>query len=47
MFAYYARWIENFSGKAVPFLKAEKFPLEENALRSFQILKKELAATSL
>ena len=30
-----------------PFLKAEKFDLEENALRSFQILKEKLAEASL
>ena len=47
MFAYYAKWIENFSAKAAPLIKAEKFPLEENALESFQMLKENLINANL
>ena len=47
MFAYYAKWIDNFSFKARPLLKTENFPLNNEALQSFQLLKQELANASL
>ena len=47
MFTYYAKWIENFFAKAAPLIKAEKFPLEENALESFQMLKEDFTNASL
>ena len=47
MFAYYAKWIKNFSTKANPLIKAANFPLNENALKSFVELKNELAKACL
>ena len=47
MFAYYAKWIKNFSDKAKPLFDVEKFPLNKTALSSFQILKDDLGEASL
>ena len=45
MFAYYDKWIENFSAKTAPLIK--KFPLRENALESFQMLEEDLTNPNL
>ena len=47
MFAYYARWIENFSSKAGPLIKAKVFPISDEAFKAFLTLKKDLAEASL
>lgn len=47
MFAYYARWISNFSCKAEPLLKTTTFPLSTNARKAFDDLKSELVKASL
>ena len=47
MFAYYARWIENFSRTAGPLLRTQHFPLSEDALKSFEDVKSGLAKVSL
>ena len=47
MFAYYARWIQNFSAKAGPLLKVDNYPLEKEALDAFTLLKHDLASASL
>ena len=40
LFAYYAKWIVNFSTKIRPLIDAEIFPLSDCAKRAFQTLKK-------
>ena len=47
MFAYYARWIQNFSAKAGPLLKADNYPLEKEVQDAFTLLKHDLASASL
>ena len=47
MFAYYAKWIPNFSDKIRPLVEATNFPLEETALSAFNMLKKELEKATL
>ena len=47
MFAYYARWIPNFSQKARPLLLASRFPLGPAAAHAFAELKSELGKASL
>ena len=47
MFAYYAKWIPNFSDKMQPLSQATKFPLDEKALDAFTTLKKELEEAAL
>ena len=47
MFAYYAKWIDNFSSKAGPLLRAETFPMKGNSMDAFVLLKQELANTCL
>ena len=47
MFAYYAKWIPDFSEKIKPLTSTQSFPLSQSALNAFTILKKELAAASL
>lgn len=42
MFAYYAKWIPNFSDKIQPLTQATTFPLDATALAAFNKLKKEL-----
>ena len=43
MFAYYAKWIDNFSSKAGPLLRAETFPMKGDSMDAFVLLKQELA----
>ena len=47
MFAYYAKWIPDFSEKIKPLTSTQSFPLSQSALNAFTVLKKELAAASL
>ena len=47
MFAYYSKWIENFSARAGPFFRAVSFPLDSQGLESFARLKDDLAKASL
>ena len=47
LFAYYSRWITQFSKKVGPLLQATKFPLTDDALISFETLKSELFKASL
>ena len=42
MFAYYAKWIPQFSDKIYPLVHAKSFPLDDDAMRAFGQLKKEL-----
>jgi hypothetical protein len=47
MFAYYAKWIPNFSDKIRPLTQATTFPLDKAALSAFNTLKKELEGATL
>jgi len=47
MFSYYSKCISNFSEKASPLLHASTFPLDDDTLNSFQILKDDLAKACL
>ena len=47
MFAYYAKWINCFVDKVRPLADAKVFPLNEIALKSFQLLKEELKHAAL
>ena len=47
LFAYYAKWIPNFSDKIQPLINTKTFPLNETALTAFNLLKKQLADATL
>ena len=47
LFSYYAKWVMNFSDKILHLKTAKKFPLHANALKEFNVLKKEIAKASL
>jgi len=47
LFAYYAQWISRHSDKVKPLIHSTSFPLRDEALSSFQALKKKLAEVSL
>ena len=47
MFAYYAKWIPNFSDKIRPLAQATTFLLGKEALAAFSSLKKELESATL
>ena len=47
MFAYYAKWIHNFSDKIQPLVENIKFPLETKALKAFKQIKQEVEVTAL
>ena len=47
LFAYYAQWIERYSDKVKPLVSNTSFPLTENAMHAFEILKSELIDVSL
>ena len=48
MFAYYARWIHNFSGKIKPLTAGKMhFPLQSDAVTAFESLRKELLSACL
>ena len=42
IFAYYAKWISNFSEKIQPLLKATTFPLNSEAINAFNLLKSDV-----
>ena len=39
LFSHYSKWISNFSTKVAPLVKNKVFPLSENCLRAFELLK--------
>ena len=47
MFAYYAKWISNFSDKVQPLMSAASFLLNASALTAFNYLKNELEKAAL
>ena len=47
MFAYYAKWVMNFSDKIANLNSTKKFPLTSKALEKFELLKEEIAKASL
>ena len=47
MFAYYSRWITNYSEKIQPLNTNKTFPLSLEVLQTFETLKKEIAAATL
>ena len=47
LFAYYARWIQNFFKKAAPLLDCKACPVTNEALKAFNLLKSDLGETSL
>ena len=47
MFAYYAKWISFFADKVRTLAKCKSFPVTDNALKSFELLKTELAKAAL
>ena len=46
-FAYYAQWIAHYSDKIKPLVINKVFPLSDDALKAFNMLKSELASVSL
>ena len=47
MFAYYSKWIPSFSDKARPLINVKSFPISEEAISAFNLLKEELHLASL
>ena len=47
MFAYYAKRISSFADKVRPLAECKIFPLTDSALKSFKLLKTELAKATL
>ena len=47
MFAYYARWIKNFSTKIAPLTGMETFPLTNKAVSAFETLRSNLSSACL
>ena len=47
MFAYYAKWIHNFSDKIQPLVENTNFPLETKVLEAFKLIKQELKVAAL
>ena len=47
MFAYYARWISNFSDKIKLLNSVSKFPLNQKQISVFQTLKHDLASAAM
>lgn len=47
MFAHHSRWIPTFSEKIRPLLGVSKFPLPDNAVAAFNVLKDAIANASL
>ena len=47
MFAYYAKGISSFADKVRPLAECKSFPVTDNALKSFELLKTELAKAAL
>ena len=42
LFSHYSKWIPNFSAKIKPLTSNKVFPLQAEALKSFDILKKDI-----
>ena len=42
MFSFYSQWIKNFSKKIRPLVQVKQFPIEEEALKAFDLLKKDI-----
>ena len=47
LFAYYAKWIADFSTKIKPLTETEVFPLSTKARAAFELLKKDLGNVTL
>ena len=47
LFAYYAKWIADFSTKIRPLIDTEVFPLSASAKKAFKTLKKDLGDVTL
>jgi len=47
LFVYYAQWISRYSDEVKRLIHNTSFPLKDEAMSSFQALKKELAEVSL
>lgn len=47
LFVYYAKWISQFSEKAYLFIHSSSFPLNAEALSTFELLKSELRNATL
>ena len=47
MFAYYAKWISFFADEVRPLAECKSFPVTDSALKSFELLKTELAKAAL
>ena len=47
LFAYYAKWIFQFSDKIQSLKHSTKFPLDQTVLKNFEALKKEIAKPTL
>ena len=47
MFAYYSKWVPSFSDKARPLINVKSFPISEEAISAFNLLKEELRSVSL
>ena len=47
LYAYYAKWIPEFSLKIHPLVNTTEFPLSQNALDAFNTVKKELESATL
>ena len=42
LFSYYAKWIPNFSAKIKPLSSNKRFPLPDEVLHSFKVLKNDI-----
>ena len=47
LFAYYAKWVTNYSGKIVRLKSVTSFPLSFEAVKDFESLKQDIANASL
>ena len=47
LFAYYAKWIKEFSEKIKRLRETKSFPLNDSQINDFQNLKKEIARAAL
>ena len=47
LFAYYAKWIVNFSTKIKPLIDTKSFPMSDEAMAAFELLKKDLRNVTL
>ena len=47
LFAYYAKWIADFSTKIKPLIDTKSFPMSDEAMAAFELLKKDLGNVTL